>query len=150
LYEMLTARLPFNAPTVMALLAMHMHDPPRPIHELRPDLPPPLAALVMRCLEKPQGARPASMRALIGELATVRAILGVPTPTPGYGPPPAPSPGPPSPAYGTPAHGVPPAYGTPAPGYGTPAPAYGTPAPAPGTAQPAYAAPSPAYGTPPP
>jgi serine/threonine-protein kinase len=128
LYEMLTARLPFNAPTVMALLAMHMHDPPRPIHEVRPDVPPALAAVVMRCLEKSPDARPASMRALLAELAAIRAQLGVTTPMPGFVTPVGPYPGPPSGPYA----GPPPiAYGTPAPGHGAPAYAAPTPAPLP-------------------
>ncbi|MES2124505.1 MAG: serine/threonine-protein kinase, partial [Gemmatimonadota bacterium] len=49
-YEMLTGRLPFAGGTPQALLAAHVTTPPISITSLRPDLPAPLASLIMRCL----------------------------------------------------------------------------------------------------
>ncbi|MES2304341.1 MAG: protein kinase [Gemmatimonadota bacterium] len=76
-YEMLTGRLPFSGSTPQALLAAHVTTAPMPIASLRPDLPGPLAALIMRCLAKAPGDRWASA----GELVT--AIDGLATPSGG-------------------------------------------------------------------
>ena len=45
-------RPPFTAPTAQAVVAAHMLQPPAPLAQLRPSVPPALAALLMRCLEK--------------------------------------------------------------------------------------------------
>ncbi|HEY0469033.1 MAG TPA: serine/threonine-protein kinase, partial [Polyangiaceae bacterium] len=52
LYETLTGRVPFEAETMPQLCGMILQEPPRPIHELRPDLPQALQHAVLRCLEK--------------------------------------------------------------------------------------------------
>jgi len=52
LYESLTGRVPFEAETMPQLCGMILQDPPRPIQELRPDLPPVLQQVILRCLEK--------------------------------------------------------------------------------------------------
>jgi serine/threonine protein kinase len=52
LYETLTGRVPFEAETMPQLCGMILQDPPRPLHELRPDLPLALQQVVLRCLEK--------------------------------------------------------------------------------------------------
>ena len=52
LYEMLTGYVPFVATTVTQLTAMVVADQPRPMTELRPDLPAALVGVVMKCLEK--------------------------------------------------------------------------------------------------
>lgn len=51
-YEMLTGQLPFNAADRVGWVHCHIAREPRPIRELRPDLPEPLAELVMRLLAK--------------------------------------------------------------------------------------------------
>jgi tetratricopeptide (TPR) repeat protein/tRNA A-37 threonylcarbamoyl transferase component Bud32 len=51
-YEMLTGRLPFSGSTPQALLAAHVTEVPEPVERYRPAVPAPLAALLMRCLEK--------------------------------------------------------------------------------------------------
>jgi TPR repeat protein/serine/threonine protein kinase len=69
-YQMLTGDLPLKADSSLELLMAHITTPPRPIHEVRPDLNIPVAVadVVMRCLEKDRELRPASGRALIDEL----------------------------------------------------------------------------------
>jgi serine/threonine-protein kinase len=52
LYELLTRQVPFVADSVTQLTAMVVTEAPRPILELRPEIPPPLAAAIMKCLEK--------------------------------------------------------------------------------------------------
>src|SRR5262249_13284753 len=50
-YELLTGQPPFAGRTPQRMMAAHMSEKPQPIAELRPEVPPALAALVTRCLE---------------------------------------------------------------------------------------------------
>ena len=59
-YELLTGHPPFTDPSLQRVLGAHLSETPKPIRELRPEIPPSLASLVMRCLEKHRGDRPAS------------------------------------------------------------------------------------------
>ncbi|HEX8724622.1 MAG TPA: protein kinase [Gemmatimonadaceae bacterium] len=67
-YEMLAGGPPFASLTPQALLAAHLAKPPRPLDEVRPDLPPRLVSLVMRCLEKERTQRPQSAREIVDAL----------------------------------------------------------------------------------
>jgi len=60
LYEMLTGRLPFLSADgdPMAVVAQHLTEPPRPLHELLPDLAPPVESVVMSALAKSPEDRP--------------------------------------------------------------------------------------------
>jgi len=51
-YEMLTGAPPFAASTAPGVMAAHMAAAPEPLANRRPDVPPSLAALVMKCLAK--------------------------------------------------------------------------------------------------
>ena len=79
LYEMLTARLPFEGDSVMALLAAHVSQPVVPPSQRRPELalPPALDALVVWAMQKEPAARPATMEQLGEEMA--RVLMTVPT-----------------------------------------------------------------------
>lgn len=55
-YEMLTGRPPFDGPN-RVLLSRQIMDPPAPVSERRPDVPPALEAAVMHALEKVPEAR---------------------------------------------------------------------------------------------
>ena len=59
-YEMLTGSTPFTGRTTQALLAAHAIEAPDPIQKRRPNVPPWLAEIVMRCLEKRPADRPQS------------------------------------------------------------------------------------------
>ncbi len=54
MYEMAAGRLPFEAESFMAMLTKHMYEAPAPIRSVAPssDCPPPLEAIVQKCLEK--------------------------------------------------------------------------------------------------
>jgi formylglycine-generating enzyme required for sulfatase activity/dienelactone hydrolase len=56
-YELLVGRLPFAAVSAQAVMVAHLTERPQPLLEVREDLPPALAAAVMRCLEKEPDAR---------------------------------------------------------------------------------------------
>ena len=75
-YELLTGQPPFANRTPQRLMAAHMSEKPQPIAELRPDVPPTLAALVMRCLEKDAAARPQSASDLLAALDTPTSDAG--------------------------------------------------------------------------
>ena len=70
-YEMLTGAPPFTDKSPQKLLAAHMGETPQPIEELRPDTPPALAQLVMRCLEKDANLRPQKANELVHVLDAV-------------------------------------------------------------------------------
>jgi serine/threonine-protein kinase len=72
-YELLAGRPPFTHASPRRLLAAQMSEAPVPLHTLRDDTPPPLAALVMRCLQKEPDDRPQTA----GEL--VRSLDGLAT-----------------------------------------------------------------------
>lgn len=65
LYEALGGRPPFVADSTPGLLYMHVHQPPRPLSELRPDLPWGLSAVVSRALAKQPDERYQSAHELI-------------------------------------------------------------------------------------
>ncbi|HEX4715667.1 MAG TPA: serine/threonine-protein kinase, partial [Ktedonobacteraceae bacterium] len=52
LYELLTGSCPFSAEKAMDILVQHLTQPPRPLRELNPDIPPQLEVAVMHALEK--------------------------------------------------------------------------------------------------
>jgi serine/threonine-protein kinase len=57
LYEMLSGRVPFTAPTTLATLQQHLTTPPPPISVFRRDLPPGLIEVLNRALAKSPAAR---------------------------------------------------------------------------------------------
>ena len=57
-YELLCGQPPFHGLAPSRMLAAKLSERPRDIRELRPDTPPALAQLVMRCLEKSPDDRP--------------------------------------------------------------------------------------------
>lgn len=69
-YEMLTGQLPFNAGDAVGWVHCHIAREPRPIRDLRPDLPEPLADLVMRLLAKAAEQRYQQAATLKSDLAT--------------------------------------------------------------------------------
>src|SRR5215467_3615651 len=67
-YELLTGATPFGDKPPHQLIMAHFSERPVPVSERRPEPPPALAGLVMRCLEKAPEARPQSASELLGEL----------------------------------------------------------------------------------
>ena len=65
MYQMLCGDLPLNADSVIGLLMAHIQTEPPPIRARRPDVPEPIARLVMSCLEKKPELRPSTGQALM-------------------------------------------------------------------------------------
>lgn len=72
-YELLVGEPPFAKLPIPQLLAAHLSQPPVPVAARRPDVPPALAALVMRCLEKLPGARPQHASEVVAALEALGA-----------------------------------------------------------------------------
>lgn len=70
-YELLTGSSPFAGRPPQQMLAAHVTERPEPINKRRPSLPPALATLVMRCLEKRSGDRPQSADEILATLDAV-------------------------------------------------------------------------------
>jgi tetratricopeptide (TPR) repeat protein len=70
-YEVITGRPPFLAKSPQKLLAAQMGEAPQPVGELRPDVPAPLAQLVMKCLAKDADDRPQRAADIVRVLETV-------------------------------------------------------------------------------
>jgi serine/threonine-protein kinase len=56
-YFLLTGQPPFQRVKAIQLIVAHLHEPVRPLTELRPDVPPDLQDVVLRCLEKDPARR---------------------------------------------------------------------------------------------
>ncbi len=67
-YEMLAGHPPFDGTNMPEIARQHLNLSPPPLSELRPDLPPGLERVVMRCLEKLPEDRFVSMDELLGAL----------------------------------------------------------------------------------
>ncbi|MFV8755271.1 protein kinase domain-containing protein [Nannocystaceae bacterium ST9] len=74
-YELLTGRRPFVATTPLELIHAHLARRARPVHELRPELPSLLSAMVMRLLEKLPERRYQSAAGLQADLERLAAGL---------------------------------------------------------------------------
>ena len=72
LYELAAGERPFKGGSAISVLASVLRDTPRPPGEVNPAVPPALARIVMRCLEKDPARRYQSARELRDDLDAVR------------------------------------------------------------------------------
>src|SRR5258708_2191180 len=72
LYEMLTGRRAFDGDSTLRVLSKILHETPREIRELRPEVPQAIARIVRRCLEKDPALRYPSGKELADELMLCR------------------------------------------------------------------------------
>ncbi len=83
LYELVTGQPAFDAADVRLLFALVLRGGrPTPVRELRPDVPPAIEAVIMRCLERDPARRFPNARALGSALAQAMPSLAVNTPGP--------------------------------------------------------------------
>jgi len=82
LQELLTGEPVFNAETLTGICAAIAADAPTPLRERRPDAPPELERVILRCLEKDPGRRFQNARDLLAALASLRGRSGFPVGVP--------------------------------------------------------------------
>ncbi len=75
LYEMLTGKRAFDAPSSTALLAAVMRDEPTPVSELKRDVPPEVRRIVSHCLKKSPSDRYPSAVELAQDVRQCRELL---------------------------------------------------------------------------
>ena len=75
-YELLTGESPFTGPSPAATMAAQLTRVPEPLYQLRPDVPPPLSAIIMQCLAKEPNQRPPSAEALMAALDSITSSSG--------------------------------------------------------------------------
>jgi len=75
LYEMLTGRRAFEGQSGAALLSAVMRDDPKPLNEVKRDVPPEVRRIVTHCLKKDPAARYASAAELAHQLKNCRELL---------------------------------------------------------------------------
>jgi tetratricopeptide (TPR) repeat protein len=75
-YELLAGRAPFEGATAQQVIAAHITETPDPVTKHRPTVPPALAALVMRCLEKHPGDRVQRTDELLQQVEALAAPSG--------------------------------------------------------------------------
>ncbi len=77
LYRLCTRQLPFQGKSITAVLTALAIEPPTPIGELNPSIPPALANLIMQLLEKEPSKRPQSAALVIDALGGTEGGLAV-------------------------------------------------------------------------
>jgi len=75
LYEMLTGTLPFDGETPISIALQHLQDEPRPIREIKPEVPPLLEAIVMKAMSKDLDHRFDTISEMIVDLKSVKNYL---------------------------------------------------------------------------
>ena len=70
-YELLAGTSPFAGRPPQHMLAAHVTEDPDPLQKRRPNVPPALAALVMKCLQKHAGDRPQSADELLNSIDAI-------------------------------------------------------------------------------
>ncbi len=80
-YELLAGRTPFIGNTQQELLAAHVTQTPDPVTKYRESVPPVLAELVMKCLEKKAADRWQTAEVLLPQLEALTTPSGGVTPT---------------------------------------------------------------------
>jgi serine/threonine protein kinase len=76
-YELVTGVSPFTGPSPRETLAAQLTRDPKPLHEVSPEIPRTLSALIMRCLAKDPAARPQSAEEILRELDSMTMPIGV-------------------------------------------------------------------------
>jgi serine/threonine protein kinase/Leucine-rich repeat (LRR) protein len=75
LYRLCTGKLPFDRPTIMAILTAIATEEPPPVREVNSSVPEPLAELIRRLMAKNPDHRPASAQDVVKELDRISAML---------------------------------------------------------------------------
>lgn len=71
-YEMLAGRPPFEADSAIAIALKHLNEQPKPLQEIRKDIPEPLVNIIHRLLQKKPESRFQSAAELLKELRNLK------------------------------------------------------------------------------
>jgi serine/threonine-protein kinase len=74
---MLTGAVPFEGDSAMAVVVKHINEPPRPLHELRTDIPQQVEQVVLRALSKKKEPRQDTARGLAREFEAALTSAGL-------------------------------------------------------------------------
>ena len=74
MYELLTGRPPFEGATPVETIEAQLGETPAPIRERRPDVPPPLEAVVLKSMRRSPGLRYQSAAELLGDLGRLDSL----------------------------------------------------------------------------
>jgi serine/threonine-protein kinase len=86
LYEMLAGKVPFEGTSPLQVMYKHNSERPRPLSQIRPDIPPQIEKVVMRALEKRKEDRQSSALELAAELERALYESGLGAQAPGWKP----------------------------------------------------------------
>ncbi|MCB8906263.1 MULTISPECIES: serine/threonine-protein kinase [unclassified Streptomyces] len=78
LHELLSGNVPFAGSTALGVLHRHLYEPPVPLRQLRPEVPEPLEALVLRLLAKDPRERPSGAHEVYEHLLPLLPARGAP------------------------------------------------------------------------
>ncbi|GGZ24034.1 protein kinase [Streptomyces inusitatus] len=76
MHELLSGTVPFAGSTALGVLHRHLYEPPLPVRGLRPEIPEPLEALVLRLLAKDPQHRPADAQEVYEALTPMLPARG--------------------------------------------------------------------------
>ena len=79
-FEMITGRLPFDAPDIATFFVRHLKDPPLPIRKFAPEIPEGLAELIEALLAKDPKNRPVDAHRVMADLIDVARQISAPIP----------------------------------------------------------------------
>ena len=79
-FEMMTGRLPFDAPDATTFLVKHLKEPPLDPRAIVPSIPEELGALVLQLLEKDPKARPVDAHRIESDLTLLAKARKIPIP----------------------------------------------------------------------
>ncbi|MBI4861928.1 MAG: serine/threonine protein kinase, partial [Candidatus Riflebacteria bacterium] len=74
MYEMLTGAVPFKGQSLHQVIMQHINEPPKPIHEVNPEVPIQVSELVHKAIEKKAGDRYASAEEFAGRLEKAMSL----------------------------------------------------------------------------
>ncbi len=80
-YHMLAGRPPFQGDSPFEVALQHVRDEPKPLTDIRPDLPPALCAIVHKMMAKDPAGRYQSGRELLKDISRLRVSLSAQTAT---------------------------------------------------------------------
>ncbi len=81
LYELLSGNVPFAGSTALGVLHRHLYEPPLPVRQLRPEVPPELEAVLLHLLAKDPQDRPASAQEVYEALVPLLPARGSAAPS---------------------------------------------------------------------